>query len=139
MIRHQDDTGLRSDLAAATLRVGEITDQIGSKEEALKAFQTALSIYESLAGADRSHSSRSYRAGQGRCLVRMAMIEAIQGKDALSLSTFKRALGLLGQLHREQPGDPETRADLALANHYLALRLGYQGSPKNRSATCKWP
>ena len=127
--RHQDDTGLRSDLAAATLRVGEITDQIGSKEEALKAFQRALSIYESLDRADRSHSSRSYRAGQSRCLVRMAMIEAIQGKGALSLSTFKRALGLLGQLHREQPGDPETRADLALANHYMALRLGYQGSP----------
>ena len=39
--QNQDDTDLQADLAAATLRVGEITDQIGSKEDALKAFQTA--------------------------------------------------------------------------------------------------
>ncbi len=38
--RHQGDAVLQADLAAATLRVGEITDQIGSQEEALKTFQT---------------------------------------------------------------------------------------------------
>ncbi len=32
--RHQDEPVLQADLAAATLRVGEITDQIGSQEEA---------------------------------------------------------------------------------------------------------
>ena len=51
--RHQDDPGLRADLAAAHLRVAEITDQIGSKEEALKAFQTALGMYESLGRSGR--------------------------------------------------------------------------------------
>ena len=78
--RNQDDPDLRADLAAATLRVGEITDQIGSKEEALKAFQTALGMYESLAGAAPSPSSRSYRVGQGRCLLRTAMIQAEHGQ-----------------------------------------------------------
>ena len=38
---NRDDPVLQADLAAATLRVGEITDQIGSKDEALKGFQTA--------------------------------------------------------------------------------------------------
>ena len=87
--QNRDDPVLQADLAAATLRVGEITDQIGSKEEALKAFQTALSMYESLAGADLSPSNRSYRAGQGRCLVRMAMIQDNQGQSDESLSMFE--------------------------------------------------
>ena len=116
--RNQDDPGLRADLAAATLRVGEITDQIGSKEEALKAFQTASGMYESLAGAAPSPSSRSYRAGQGRCLVRMAMIQADHGQSDKSLSSFERSIALLDQLERDQPGDPAIRADLALAHHY---------------------
>ncbi len=46
--QNHDDTDLRADLAAATLRVGEITDQIGSKQDALKAFQTASEMYKSL-------------------------------------------------------------------------------------------
>ena len=107
--RNQDDPGLRADLAAATLRVGEITDQIGSKEEALKAFQTASGMYESLAGAASSPSSRSYRAGQGRCLVRMAMIQADQGQSdeiAQLVRTIHRPAGSAQSRPTRRPGDP---------------------------------
>jgi eukaryotic-like serine/threonine-protein kinase len=128
--RHQDDTDLRAELAAATLRVGEITDQIGAKGEAVKAFQTASSIYESLAGADPSPSNRSYRAGQGRCLVRIAMIQFEQGQSDESLRSFERSNALLDQLERERPGDPATRADSALAHHYLSLALLNRGKPE---------
>jgi hypothetical protein len=72
--QNRDDPVLRAELAAAYLRVAEITDQIGSKEEAMNTFQTALSMYASLAAADGSPSSRTYRAGQARCLIRMAKI-----------------------------------------------------------------
>jgi len=128
--RHQDDPGLQADLAAATLRVGEITDQIGSQEEALKAFQTALRMYDSLAGGDFSPSSRSYRAGQGRCLVRLAMIQDNQGHSDESLTEFQRSIDLLAQLNHELPGDEGIRADLALAHHYLAKTLMKKGSPE---------
>ena len=132
--RHQDDPGLQADLAAATLRVGEITDQIGSQEEALKAFQTALRMYESLAGGDFSPSSRSYRAGQGRCLVRMAMNQDNQGHSEESVKMFQRSIGLLDQLNRDLPGDEGSRADLALAHHYLAKTLMKKGSPEEALA-----
>jgi eukaryotic-like serine/threonine-protein kinase len=128
--RHQDDKDLRADLAAATLRVGEITDQIGAKGEAVKAFRTASSIYESLAGSDTSSSNRSYRAGQGHCLVRMAMIQFEQGQSDESLKSFERSIALLDQLMRDRPRDPATRADLALANHYLSLALLNRGKPE---------
>jgi tetratricopeptide (TPR) repeat protein len=125
--QNHDDPVLQADLAAASLRVGEITDQIGSKDEALKAFQTASDIYESLAKTASSPSNRTYRAGQGHCLVRMAMIEANQGQSDKSLSTFEGAVALLDRLNREQPGDPRSRGDLALAHHYISLQLTNQG------------
>ncbi len=128
--RHQDDPVLQADLAAATLRVGEITDQIGSQEEALKSFRTALHMYESLAAADSSPSSRSYRAGQGRCLVRMAMIEDNQGRSDESLTEFQRSIDLLVRLNRDLPEDEDVRADLALAHHYLAKKLMKKGTPE---------
>ncbi len=121
--RHQDDMDLRAELAAAILRVGEITDHIGAKGEAVKAFQKASSIYESLAGAASSPSIRSYRAGQGRCLVRMAMIQFDQGQSDESLRSFERSIVLLDQLERDRPGDRAIRADSALARHYLSLGL----------------
>ena len=127
--RHQDDPGLQADLAAATFRVADITDQIGSHEEAMKAFQAALSMYESLAGGDFSPSSRSYRAGQARCLVRMAMNQDNQGHSEESVTMFQRSIGLLDQLNRDLPGDEGSRADLALAHHYLAKTLMKKGSP----------
>ncbi len=126
--RHEDDADLRAELAAATLRVGEITDQISAKGEAVYAFQKASSIYESLAGAASSPSNWSYRAGQGRCLVRMAMIQFEQGKSDESLSTFERSIALLDRLERDRPGDRAIRADSAIAHHYLSLVLLNRGN-----------
>ncbi len=126
--RHQDDPGLRADLAAAQLRVGEITELIGSKEEALEAFQTALGMYESLASTTPWTLTRSYRAGQGRCLVRLAMIQVDQGQTDKSLNSFDRSIALLNQLNRDQPSDPRGRADLALAHHYMAKTLMSQSN-----------
>ncbi len=126
--RNQDDPGLRADLAAAHFRVGEITDQIGSKDDALKAFRTALGMYESLAEAAPPLSTRSYRLGQARCHLRTATIQAEHGKAEISLSSFKRSIALLEDLNRDQPGDPQCRADLARAHHYIARMLMKQGS-----------
>ncbi len=126
--RNQDDPGLRADLAAAHVRVGEIIDQIGSKDDALKAFQTALGMYESLDGAAPSLSNRSYRVGQARCHLRTAMIQAEHGEAERSLSSYERSIALLEELNRDRPGEPQCRADLALAHHYMARILMKQGS-----------
>ncbi len=126
--RNRDDPGLRADLAAAYLRVGEITDQIGSKKDARTAFQAASKIYAAMAEAVPARSSRSYRADQGRCVVRIAMIQANQGQTEESLESFERAIALLEQLDRQLPGDPKCRVDLALAHHYMSKQLMQQAS-----------
>ena len=121
--RNQNDPDLRAELAAAQVRVGEITEQIGSKEEALKTFQTALGIYESLAGTAPSASSRSYLAGKARCLTRIAMIQADHAELEKALRSFGDSIALLDEISRDQPGDPRIRADLALGHHYMAKAL----------------
>ena len=128
--RHQEDTGLRSDLAAAYLRVGEITDQIGSTDDALKAFQTASSMYASLVEAEPSPSSWSLRASQSRCLVRMAMIQSNHGQSDKSLSSFECSIALLDRLRHERPEDQMVRSDLALAHHFMANDLMRRANPE---------
>ena len=144
--RHQDDPGLQADLAAATLRVGEITDQIGSQEEALKAFQTALRMYESLAGGDFSPSSRSYRAGQARCLVRMAMIQDNQGHSEESLKTvptINRPAGSAQSRPARRRGHPRrsgTRASLPGQDAHEEGKSGrVAGSPASGHRTSQKP
>ena len=103
--RHQDDPGLQADLAAATFRVGEITDQIGSQEEAMKAFQTALRHVRVALRRGPLAFESPFRTGQGRCLVRMAMIQDNQGRSEESVKMFQRSIGLLEKLNRDLPGD----------------------------------
>jgi serine/threonine protein kinase/tetratricopeptide (TPR) repeat protein len=129
--QNRDDPGLQADLAAATFRVADITDQIGSKDEALKSFQTALDMYGALAGSTPSPSNRSYRLGQGRCLVRMAMIQANQGQSDAAHNSFERSIAVLAQLNVDEPGDAMSRADLAFAHHYSARALQEKGSQES--------
>ncbi len=53
-----------------------------------------------------------------------------QGQSEQSVKMFERSIGLLDQLNRDLPGDEGSRADLALAHHYLAKTLMKKGSPE---------
>jgi tetratricopeptide (TPR) repeat protein len=57
----------------------------------------------------------------------MAMIQEKQGLSAESISICKRAIALLDQLNRDQPGDQRCLADLGLADHYMAKTLMQKG------------
>ena len=127
MSRNQNDPGLRADLAAAQLRVGEITDQIGSKEDALKAFQTALEMYESLLPT-RPSSFESALPGRPGSLPRQDGDDPGRSWRVGPVAQLvQRSIVLLDQLNRDQPGDPRGRADLALAHHYMFLKLMQNG------------
>src|SRR5262249_31365435 len=66
-----DDPALRAELAQAYFRVGSITAEIGSKDEALKALHRARDLYQALSDADpqnasvRNELAKTYR-GIGR-------------------------------------------------------------------------
>ena len=129
--RYQNDPVLRSDLAAANLRVGEITEQIGSKEEALRSIQKSLALYESLNGS--ALSEWTYRAQMGRCLVRAAMIQAKNQQPDESIRAFERAIALLEPLVHDHPDNERLRVDLALGHHYFALKILKRDGPTDEA------
>jgi serine/threonine-protein kinase len=116
--RHADDRSVRADLAAAYARVGEITGEIGSRDEAIAALGRAADLYEALARSDRF--GRVYRAERGRCLTRMGKLEADRGRNGEAIALFRGAIELLEPIAAEQAPAPRPRADLAFAHHYLA-------------------
>ena len=119
--RHAQDRSVRADLAAAYARVGEITGEIGSRDEAIAALGHAVDFYDSLARPDRS--GRAYAAARGRCLGRMGKLEADGGRNDEAISHYHRAIELLEPLAAEQAPEQRPRGDLAFAHHYLARTL----------------
>jgi serine/threonine-protein kinase len=117
--RHADDPSVRADLAAAYARVGEITSEIASRDEAIAALGHAADLYEALARPDRT--GRAYAAERGRCLARTGKLEADRGRRDEAIARFRGAIKLLEPLAAEQAPAPRPRADLAFAHHYLAL------------------
>ena len=117
--RHADDPSVRADLAAATARVGEITGEIGSHEEAIATLGRAEALYADLARPDPS--GRAYARRRGRCLARMAKLESESGRNGEAADHLRRAIALLEPLASGIDATP--RADLAFAHHYLARTL----------------
>ena len=54
--QRSNDPNLRQQLANAYFRVGEITQEIDSRVEAIEAFHSAQTIWEALAAADPARS-----------------------------------------------------------------------------------
>ncbi len=109
---------MRADLAAATARVGEITGEIGSRDEAIAILGRAEGLYEGLALPDSS--GRAYAAERGRCLARLAKLETDSGRNEQAAAHYRRAIALLEPVAAGRDGATRARADLAFAHHYLA-------------------
>jgi serine/threonine protein kinase len=77
--RHADDRSVRADLAASYARVGEITGELGSRDEAIAAIRHASALYEALARSDSA--GRANPAERGHCLGRMGKFEADRGRN----------------------------------------------------------
>ncbi len=121
--RHADDPSVRADLAAAYARVGEITGEIGSRDEAIATLGRAEALYEDLARPDRT--GRAYAAERGRCLARMGRLESESGRNDEAADHFRRAIALMEPMAAGR--DEKARADLAFAHHYLARSLEKRG------------
>ena len=119
--RHGEDRAVRAELAGAYARVGEITGEIGSRDEAIATLGRAAALYEALARPDPS--GRAYAAERGRCLARMGKLESDSGRNDDTIAHLRRAIALLEPVAAGRDGGTRARADLAFAHHYLARTL----------------
>jgi serine/threonine-protein kinase len=125
----RDDPATRAELAAAYARVGEITEQVGTRASALEALGRARAIRESLMTADPS------AAGPRRDLA--GVLETIgilqsrtSGREAEALPTLERALALREEVAAARPDSADDRAAVAAT----LRRMGNSLFPLGRAA-----
>jgi eukaryotic-like serine/threonine-protein kinase len=124
--QRRDDPRLQKQLARAYFRIGQITKEIGSHQQAIEAFRSAQSIWEPLVKSDpKQHDLEGYLAECGLAIGRL-QIAASNFEQALNSLTHARAM--LERLAVEYPLVPSYRSTLADCYSELAIIDGMQES-----------
>jgi serine/threonine-protein kinase len=108
---HQDDPSVQPELARAHYRLGRITEEIGTKRDALGAYTASLALWERVVAADPDPAYQGERAACLRAagnLRRSSLGETEEGVRALH-----QARELYERLAQEHTDDPEFRKGLA--------------------------
>jgi tetratricopeptide (TPR) repeat protein len=117
--QQRDDPAMRADLAQAYLRVGRITELLGSKVDAEKAYHQARGLYQALLQAHPQDSS--FRSGLAQTYRGIGRIELSTERLTDSCASFQQAVVLGEGLIRENPDVPEFWRDLGWSYNNLGL------------------
>jgi serine/threonine-protein kinase len=117
--KHGREAQLRQELANAILRVGQINNETGSKEEAIKAFREALAMFQDLA-AEHAGSDR-YQRDLALAYRSLGLLEHELSRHDQASVDLQAALDIQRRLADEHPNDERTRSELAVAFFSLGL------------------
>ncbi len=118
IIRHGNDPKLQSELADAYFRVGNITEEIGSKTSALESMNSALAIRVRLASANPSDARASRDLANS--LGNLSLLQRDTGDLSGALLSQERALAIRDRLSTSDPADSSLERELASSHHNLA-------------------
>jgi serine/threonine-protein kinase len=119
--QHADDARRQAELADAYERVGSITSEIGSKEEALRSYERALAIRRRL--ADRDPSARLPRRDLAWDHDAIGKLQRETGRITEAERSLGRARDLRRGLVAEDPSSAESASDLAVSLDNLGVLL----------------
>jgi tetratricopeptide (TPR) repeat protein len=122
----QTDAKSRKTLAAAYFQLGELTDKIGSKPEALAVYRKALALRRELAAAEGADVET--RLDVARSLDAVGGLLRQTGDRAQALSVFQEMRDLAAALETESPTDA-VRFELAVGHNGIAFALTDMGKP----------
>ena len=109
--RGRGEHSLHSELAEASVRIGQIVREIGSKEEAAAALNEAVRIYNVLVKAHAENPE--YFRRRAEILAMLAVVQAEAGHDADATRSYRDATDELERLVQARPTDVTVRAQLA--------------------------
>lgn len=128
----KDDPALRADLALTYSKIGTLTGEIGSTEQAVEAHENAIRLFEQLvAGNPRERSCRRRLAVAQNNL---ALVLSRSGRIDAARKAYSSAIRLQEQLARETD-DAEELGELALSHNNLGLLQVGTGEPANAEAS----
>jgi serine/threonine protein kinase/tetratricopeptide (TPR) repeat protein len=121
----EDEPLLRADLAMTHSKIAGIQGQIGSKEEAIAAYERAIKLLTQL-NLDEPRNP-NHRRALARCESNLGLLLADTGRTDEADAAYRRAIDIGGRLVAEFPDEIKDRADLAQAHNNRGLLYGQLG------------
>jgi len=132
LLAGQTDAKSRQALAAAYFQLGELTNKIGDKKEALAIHRKALALRRELAAADRADAET--RLDVARSLDKMGGLLRATGDNAGALAGFDEQREIATALEAEHSTDA-VRVVLAQSHHGIGDVLAETGKPEEGLAS----
>jgi serine/threonine-protein kinase len=120
-----DDPGQQAELAEAYSRVGFLTNEIGSKTEAIRAYEQALAIQERLAREHPEDAEAQYR--HALTLITLGDLHRWTGEVDLALGLHRQARDIFRALTQAHP-------TVARYHHRLALTYNRIGAVQSEAS-----
>ncbi len=98
-------------LAAASFSLGILTDEIGDKEDALRALEESLTIRDRL--ARENPSVTEFQSDLAKSYQRTADLQSETGRPAEAMASYEQAREIRQRLVRENPSVTRFQCDLA--------------------------
>jgi serine/threonine-protein kinase len=117
IVKHGSDLGVKEELADAYSRVGSITSEIGSKEEALRSYERALEIRQTLTVL--KPNAPLVQRDLARAYSQVGDVQRALGRSRESLHSHEQALET--RLALARTGSETAGLQDDLANNYLSL------------------
>jgi len=120
-------------LAKASFDMGDLTAEIGDKQDALRAFEEARAILERLARENPSVTlfQRDLAMSQGS----IGNLQSATGRPAEALASYDQARAILERLTRENPSVTRFQRDLAATHDNIGILQRETGRPAEALAS----
>jgi tetratricopeptide (TPR) repeat protein/tRNA A-37 threonylcarbamoyl transferase component Bud32 len=122
--QYQDDPTLQPELGSTYVRIGQINNDIGLKEQACAWFQKGVDIYQRLCRKDPG--DLDYQLILADALDGSATLLRDSGHPVESAQASQRSLDIFERLYRDHPSDPRYAAGLAKAEFHRFLEHSAQ-------------
>lgn len=122
-----DDAGTQADLARAYYRLGYITERIGSKTEALAAYEQACTLFEKLASSEPTNPKLRMELAQ--CYQCLGDLHRLMGRSDQAEGELLKALTVREELARSHPTESDYQDDLAGTHQALGTLYRTTGRP----------
>jgi tetratricopeptide (TPR) repeat protein/tRNA A-37 threonylcarbamoyl transferase component Bud32 len=126
-----DDPTLQADLALTYTKIAELSEQLGSLDDAREAYQNALTIFEKL--SQRRTAAAGDFQNLARCLNNLAQVSQKSGEVDEARQRLERALTIQKRLAADFASSVVYRSDVATSHNNLGLLLS-QGGDQLRAA-----
>ncbi len=116
-----------SRLAAAASDLASLTNEIGDKQNSLKAYRESIDIYQKL--IDEHPADTGFQCGLAQSHNNIGKLLSETGEPAKALAAYEKALEILEQLAEANPTVTKFQSELSLSHNNIGILLDQTGEP----------